>query len=178
MCTCPSPKKMRELDFAIETLTELNERRKQNPRAGPPNLGLTLSRPARHRHHASCSWSCSPSCSHSCSLSPRSQPHPPRAGLQSFADRLPLPNVAALCFAVHHAPRRLRLSVPPASHVVHSPSIRFSRSVALSDPVQQPRMCTAETQIAAASSGVRPHAPRSQHRARGAYTPSRAHACR
>jgi len=35
--TCPSPKKTRELDFVIETLTELNERRKQNPRAGPPD---------------------------------------------------------------------------------------------------------------------------------------------
>ena len=37
MRTCPSPKKMRELDFVIETLTELDERRKQKPRAGPPN---------------------------------------------------------------------------------------------------------------------------------------------
>jgi len=35
--SCPSPKKSRELDFVIETLTELDKRRKQNPRAGPPN---------------------------------------------------------------------------------------------------------------------------------------------
>jgi len=35
--TCPSPKKTRELDFVIETLTELDERHKQNPRTGPPN---------------------------------------------------------------------------------------------------------------------------------------------
>jgi len=35
--SCPSPKKSRELDFVIKTLTELDERRKQNPRAGPPN---------------------------------------------------------------------------------------------------------------------------------------------
>jgi len=58
VCTCPSPKKTRELDFVIETLTELDERRKQNPRAGPPNRvaygqktrdGKETARPAQHQ---------------------------------------------------------------------------------------------------------------------------------
>ena len=49
---------MRELDFVIETLNELNKNRKQNPRAGPPNRvpygqkprnGKETARPARRQ---------------------------------------------------------------------------------------------------------------------------------
>jgi len=38
MRSCPSPKKTRELNFVIKTLNKLNKNRKQNPRAGPPNM--------------------------------------------------------------------------------------------------------------------------------------------
>jgi len=95
---------------------------------------LSLSRPAHHRHDASCSWSFSPSFSRSPQLLPvAAEPTSPPSRRPAALRRLPLHNVAALLRPV----------------------------VALSDPVPQPRMCTAQTQIAAANSGAAAHANKS-----------------